>query len=70
MARRKSHSPAISGSSERDLDRMEGEDDLRTLGRAQEIRTDKKRIQRAQRLISKQARMLQATARSLGGGKR
>lgn len=63
-------SGSITSSAPVTLDDFSAQDDLRTLARAEEIRSDSRRVRHAQRHLRKQTKLLTRTfgkGRSLGG---
>ena len=58
---------STSAADKREHDEFEARDDIRTLGRAEEIRTNKRRMSRAERMAKKDLKSAQRTSRSLTG---
>ena len=57
----------MSASQRRENDDFEAREDIRTLGRAEEIRGDKKRMKRAERTAKRDLKSAQRTSRSISG---
>lgn len=60
----------MSKAEKRRHDEYEAEEDLRTLSRAEEIRGDRGRLTRAQKMHRKQARSMSRVGRAIGASRR
>lgn len=71
MAKRKRRAstavPTPAAVSQKEQRRYQAEDDLRTLGRAEEIRKDSGRMRVARRVAKQQLREVSRTVRMIGG---